>query len=175
MGALVVDTRGRYKQPPRTLRHIDGLNELPGDAIVLAVEIAEAEATVQRRRDIDPGIVEELVRRTSVEGPEDVGRVVVLVPRRRTSVLDLSVAGCAVGADEPNPPVLQVGEVLVRAMTGVPRVFGPGDHRAPRRESGRVVEIVERQIEIEGVLTGRDTRGKEPVGGGARLRCALAR
>ena len=130
---------------------------------------AEAEAVAHGGRDVHAGVVGEAAPRPPVARAEHVRGVVVDV---WAAVLPLRVAD-APPTDDLHPAVLQQAE----RSTGSSRRRelrrvggGPWDNRRPvGTRVSAVVEVVVRQVEVEGILP-RHEAGREPAVGGPPLR-----
>src|SRR5712692_9484127 len=93
-------------QRPRARRHVFRVDEAPGDAVVVAIEVGIPETAVECGRDVQASAVEQLVRGPGIARAEDVGRIVVETARAGTGVLVLGVADVAVRSDELHPAIL---------------------------------------------------------------------
>jgi hypothetical protein len=89
---LIDDASGRHQPAPRTRWYIGGVDELPGNSVLVTVEFGEPETAVQCRRDVGSGAAVPVIRRAASLAAQDVVGIVVLA---RPGVLDLPVAGMA--------------------------------------------------------------------------------
>ena len=136
------------------------VHELPVHPVIVTVELAEPQAAGQRRRDVQARSVVKPAGGTAVAGAEDVPVVVVDSGAR---VLDLAIAGPPVPR-QLHPAVLHVAERRVVCVPGVAAVVRPRDEPGPLGEGGRVVHVVEGQVQVEGVLPRGHPGREEAVG-----------
>src|SRR5262249_27598779 len=130
----------------------------------------ECQAAGERGREVQAGAVVELVCRAPVIVAEDVLIVVIV---SGTGVLDLAVTGPPV-AGQLHPAVLHIAEPLVASVPGMAGVVRPRYDLGPLREGRRVVDVIEGEIQVEGVLPWSHLGREEPAGRHPSLRLAFA-